>query len=212
MQKSEQINELSLALNKAQALMGGAVKDASNPFFKSRYADLPSVISACKEEMTKNGLAILQPVSSDEHGVYVETIITHQSGQWISSGPMKLLLTKQDMQALGSAISYARRYSLQSMLNIPAVDDDAESAMFRAETPAVGHPSAIVSHSSVDPEFARKIEEIVDLGKKAFNKSKSSFEGWLAVNFQTSDPMKLTEKQIEKAMGLLLDAIAAKES
>lgn len=210
MNKSEQINELSLALNKAQAMMGGAVKDASNPFFKSRYADLASVISACKDELTKNGLAVLQPVSSDEHGIYVETVITHSSGQWISSGQMKLLLSKQDMQGLGSAISYARRYSLQSMLNIPAVDDDAESAMFRGESLNIANSGANLSH--LDQELEGKIGEVVDLGKKAFKKSRSNFEGWLSLNFQTNDPSKLTDKQLEKAKGLLLDAIVAMES
>lgn len=207
MQKSEQINELALALNKAQGAMGGAVKDASNPFFKSKYADLASVISACKDELNKNGLTVLQPVSSDEHGIYVETLITHSSGQWISSGLMKLLLSKQDMQGLGSAISYARRYSLQSMLNIPAVDDDAESAMFRGETPAVGHPRETVSHSIETPE----LKELMELGKKAFSGSKSNFQAWLDMNFKTQDPYMLKTPQIEKAKGLLLDALAEKE-
>lgn len=208
MNKSEQINELSLALNKAQAMMGGAVKDASNPFFKSRYADLASVISACKDELTKNGLAVLQPVSSDEHGIYVETVITHSSGQWISSGQMKLLLSKQDMQGLGSAISYARRYSLQSMLNIPAVDDDAESAMFRGESLNIGHPSAKLGHSDAHPD----LPELIELGKKAFGGNKSHFTAWLDMNFKTQDPMMLKKPQIDKAKGLLLDAIAAKDS
>jgi hypothetical protein len=205
MEKSESIVELAIALNKAQAQMGGAVKDASNPYFKSKYADLPSVIIACKEELSKNGLSISQLVTSDEAGnSYVETVLMHLSGQWISS-KMRLYLSKTDMQGLGSAISYARRYSLQAILNIPAVDDDAESAVDRSTT---GHPSAKLSHSDAHPD----LPELMELGKKAFNGSKSNFLAWIEMNFKVSDPMALKSPQIEKAKSLLLDVIAQKES
>lgn len=137
MNQSESIIKLSAALVKAQAEMSGAVKDSANPFFKSKYADLQSVIKAIKEPFAKNGLAYTQfPITSDA-GIGVTTRLIHESGEWLECG-FFLPLTKLDPQAAGSAITYARRYALQAMAGIPAVDDDAEMAMGRKEKPVVG--------------------------------------------------------------------------
>lgn len=137
MSKSENINELAKALCKAQAEMGGAVKDARNPFFKSSYADLTSIIKAIKEPFANNGLSYTQfPITSEGgKGVGVKTTLMHTSGQWIEE-KFYLPLTKSDPQAGGSAITYARRYALQSMAGIPTADDDAESAMLRGKKPS----------------------------------------------------------------------------
>ena len=132
MNSSTETNELALALCLAQGQMGGAVKDSSNPFFKSSYADLTSVIKAIKQPFADNGLSYTQfPVSIDG-GVGVATRLMHVSGQWVES-EFVLPIVKQDPQAAGSAITYARRYALQSIAGIPTADDDAESAMLRSE-------------------------------------------------------------------------------
>lgn len=137
MNQSESIVKLSAALVKAQAEMSGAVKDSANPFFKSKYADLQSVIKAIKEPFAKYGLAYTQfPITSDS-GIGVTTRLVHESGEWLECG-FFLPLTKLDPQAAGSAITYARRYALQAMAGIPAVDDDAEMAMGRTQKPVVG--------------------------------------------------------------------------
>jgi hypothetical protein len=114
--------------------MGGAVKDAKNPFFKSSYADLTSVIKAIKEPFANNGLSYSQfPVTSEGGGgVGVVTVLLHSSGQWIES-EFYLPLAKKDPQGGGSAITYARRYALQAMAGIPTADDDAEAAMMRGK-------------------------------------------------------------------------------
>jgi len=130
MNQSESIVKLSAALVKAQAEMSGAVKDSANPFFKSSYADLNSVIKAIKEPFAKYGLAYTQFPITGDNGIGVTTRLIHESGEWIECG-FFLPLTKLDPQAAGSAITYARRYALQAMAGIPAVDDDAESAMGR---------------------------------------------------------------------------------
>lgn len=134
MNKSEQVDKLAAALCKAQAEMGGAVKDAKNPFFKSSYADLTSVIKAIKEPFANNGLSYSQfPVTSEGGGgVGVVTVLLHSSGQWIES-EFYLPLAKKDPQGGGSAITYARRYALQAMAGIPTADDDAEAAMMRGK-------------------------------------------------------------------------------
>ena len=134
MNKSESIDKLAAALCKAQAEMGGAVKDAKNPFFKSSYADLTSVIKAIKEPFANNGLSYSQlPVTSEGGGgVGVTTILMHSSGQWLES-EFYLPLAKKDPQGGGSAITYARRYALQAIAGIPTADDDAEAAMMRGK-------------------------------------------------------------------------------
>lgn len=127
MKKSESIVHISTALLEAQKTMGAAKKGATNPFFHSKYADLGSVMEACKEALNTNGITVLQPLGFTENGVFVETVLLHISGEWLSS-ELKLEVKEQhNPQAQGSAISYARRYGLQSMLFIPSEDDDAES-------------------------------------------------------------------------------------
>lgn len=130
MKTSETIDELAKALVKAQSQMGGAVADSNNPFFKSKYADLGSVVKAIKEPFCENGLSYVQFPCTSERGVGVTTRLIHVSGQWLEQ-EYTLPLTKQDPQAAGSAITYARRYALQAIAGIPTADDDGEAAMQR---------------------------------------------------------------------------------
>lgn len=134
LQTSSTIVKLATALNKAQRNIGSATKGSANPFFKSKYADLGSVMEACKEALNEQGISVLQPVVSDASGDYVETMLLHESGEYMASR-MKLLVAKPNMQELGSAVSYARRYGLQSMVFIPAADDDGEASMRRTPAP-----------------------------------------------------------------------------
>ena len=132
MKQSESITDLATALCLAQAEMGGAVKDSNNPFFKSSYADLTSVIKVIKQPFANHGLSFVQlPITSEGgRGVGVVTMLMHSSGQWIQSEYL-LPMDKVTPQGAGSAITYARRYALQSLCGIPAVDDDSEMAMHR---------------------------------------------------------------------------------
>jgi hypothetical protein len=109
--------------------MEGATKDATNPHFKSKYADLSSVREACKP-LSKHGIAILQPTRADGAAVTVTTLLIHDSGEWISED---LTLTAQQAtpQAVGSAITYGRRYGLAAMVGIAPEDDDGEAAEAR---------------------------------------------------------------------------------
>ena len=130
MEKSESIKELANALTKAQAEMSGAKKAAANPFFKSKYANLEEVIQCVKTPFADNGLSFMQFPISDDGFAGVETIILHESGEFISNSFM-LKCAKNDPQGMGSAITYARRYGLQSACGIPSEDDDGEKAMSR---------------------------------------------------------------------------------
>jgi len=126
MKTSENINEIATALGFAQAEMGAAMKDGTNPHFKSGFASLTSVILSVKEPFYSNGLSFVQPTIRVDGYVGCITRIMHTSGQWLE-GELTLPLTKQDPQAAGSAITYARRYSLMSMVGLPTADDDAQS-------------------------------------------------------------------------------------
>jgi hypothetical protein len=134
MNKSESIAKIAGALVKAQSEMGNAVKDSKNPFFKSSYADLNSIREASLPVLNKHGISVLQPTTVIEGRLYVETLLLHESGEFLS-GLYEVVVGKQnDPQALGSAISYSRRYSLQSMINIGAEDNDGEGATDRNKT------------------------------------------------------------------------------
>lgn len=128
MLKSDTINELAAALAKAQKVMGVAKKDSENPFFKSKYSDLASVVDAIKNPLADNGLSYVQATDIDEHGgVIVETTLMHSSGQWIESR-LRMTPTKPDPQGIGSCITYARRYGLQALVGVPSDDDDGNAA------------------------------------------------------------------------------------
>lgn len=120
---SPEIKEIAKALSLVQKEITGAKKDADNPFFKSKYADLESVWEACREQLTKNGLSIAQFVNGD----CLVTLLMHGSGQWIK-GEQKIYTKDNSPQAFGSAITYARRYGLAAIVGIVQVDDDANSA------------------------------------------------------------------------------------
>lgn len=126
MNQSEQINELSAALAKAQSQMEFARKDSSNPYFKSKYADLSSVWEACKRPLSDNGLSVIQACNFvDEMPEYIciETQLNHASGQWVR-GKLMMKPVKNDPQSIGSCLTYARRYSLAAMVGIAPDDDD----------------------------------------------------------------------------------------
>ena len=128
MNVSDSIKSISAALSKAQKEIGVAHKGANNPFFKSKYADLGAVMEACKDALNKNGICVLQPVTSEGLFTYVETVLLHETGEWISSIMRVSCKNPDNPQEMGSAVTYARRYSLQSIMFIPAEDDDGEKA------------------------------------------------------------------------------------
>lgn len=128
--KSETIGALAAALAKAQSEISGAVKDAANPFFKSKYADLESVWSACRKPLTDNGLSVVQTTRYTADTLMLITTLMHASGEWIA-GEMPVLMKDYSPQAQGSGLTYARRYALAALVGVYQTDDDAEAAMSR---------------------------------------------------------------------------------
>lgn len=119
---------IAAALAAAQMQMGKALKSANNPHFRTKYADLSSVMDACLPSLNAHGIAVIQPTSDDETGRYVETILIHgETGQELRCR-VPLIVQKNDMQGYGSAVTYARRYGLMSMAGIAPEDDDGNAA------------------------------------------------------------------------------------
>jgi hypothetical protein len=130
--QSESIGALAAALSKAQADITGALKDSSNPFFKSKYADLASCWDACRKQLAANNLAVIQTiyVHWDSGQTMLSTTLAHSSGEWIRSD-LPVLAKDLSPQAQGSGITYARRYALAAIVGLAQVDDDAEAAQGR---------------------------------------------------------------------------------
>jgi len=133
MEHSEKIDELGAALSKAQGILEAAKKDSNNPFFKSKYADLASVWESCRAALSSNGLSIVQSPEESDSGIAVVTMMLHSSGQWIRSR-YTMPVSKVDAQAVGSAITYARRYALSSIVGIAPEDDDGNGAAEKPPT------------------------------------------------------------------------------
>lgn len=130
---SPTIGSLAAALAKAQAQVQAASKDRTNPAFRSKYADLASVWDACREAITSNGLAIVQLAEDHEVGrVALRTILIHASGEFIQT-VVSAPLGKNDAQAVGSALTYLRRYSLSAMVGVAPDDDDGNAATGRSD-------------------------------------------------------------------------------
>lgn len=125
--RSDQIDQLGIALAKAQAEIEGAKKEGVNPHFRSKYADLGSVWEACRDALTKHGLSVVQIPGYDGNLVSVVTVLIHASGQYIS-GQLCMPLQKAGPQAVGSSITYARRYALMAFVGIAPEDDDGNAA------------------------------------------------------------------------------------
>ena len=119
---------ISKALLDAQKEMGNAVKDSKNPFFKSSYADLNSIREACMPALNKYGIVVLQPTAFIDGKNFIKTILLHESGESIESLTEIVYSKQNDAQSQGSGITYARRYGLQSFVNVGAEDDDGNSA------------------------------------------------------------------------------------
>jgi ERF superfamily len=122
------MKNIATALVKAQKAFGPALKTSSNPHFKSRYADLAACVEAVIESLNANGIMLMQRNIDCESGVTVETLFVHESGETMSSGPLHVPATKQDAQGYGSALTYARRYSLMAACGIAPEDDDGNAA------------------------------------------------------------------------------------
>jgi hypothetical protein len=122
---------VSTAFVKAQQQFGPALKTSTNPHFKSRYADLSACVEAVIDALNANGIALMQKMHPSEGGVAIETIFVHESGESMANGILHVPASRQDPQGYGSALTYARRYSLMTACGIAPEDDDGNMASKR---------------------------------------------------------------------------------
>lgn len=122
------MKQIAQAFVKAQKGFAPALKTANNPHFRSKYADLAACVEAVIDSLNANGIALLQQTHECADGVIVETVLLHESGEQITGGRLHVPAAKQDPQGYGSALTYARRYSLMATCGIAPEDDDGNAA------------------------------------------------------------------------------------
>lgn len=201
MNKSDDIKELATALAKAQGAMEAASKDKINPQFKSAYATLASVWDAIREPLSKNGLSVIQLPHTDEQGqTWVDTMLMHNSGQWIS-GSFKLKPTKDDPQGAGSAITYMKKYALAGM-GVAPDDDDGNLASRHdpAPPPYVTAPARPAQAATIDPTLAASTWKNEAIKTLQGFKSLSDLTAWEARNKEAIARLKAVSRPMHETI------------
>ena len=140
--------KIASAFVKAQKAFGPALKSSTNPHFRSRYADLSACVEAVIDALNANGIALMQKTYECKEGVMVETVFVHESGEVMESGMLHVPAVKHDAQGFGSALTYARRYSLMAACGIAPEDDDGNAASRKPEAKPTSKvdPSVMADH------------------------------------------------------------------
>lgn len=194
------MKNIATALVKAKRAFGPALKDKNNPAFRSKYADLGACIEAVDSALLENGIALIQETSEDLTGVTIETVLLHESGEMIRGGKLHVPAAKQDPQGYGSALTYARRYSLMATCGIAPEDDDGNAAaqamrqrghalpedeiaamlagIANAKTVADAKSATEAAHeiAAHDPAALARIDAAVKLKREAFVKARTKRE------------------------------------
>jgi hypothetical protein len=140
------MKQIATALVKAQKAFGPALKTATNPHFRSRYADLAACVEAVMDGLNNNGIAFVQQLTESDTGVIVETVFIHESGEMLNCGKLHVPAVKHDPQGYGSALTYARRYSLMAACGIAPEDDDGNAASRKVEKKSEVDESVMADH------------------------------------------------------------------
>lgn len=165
------MKNLFAALSKAQSEMGKARKDSTNPHFRSKYADLESCVDAVHGALAANGLAYVQRVHDADRAACVETIIMHESGEMFECGKVSVPVSKIDAQGYGSALTYARRYSLSAAFGLATEDDDGNAA---TKAKPQGRQNTVAPEPAFDADVALAdirnlpIEEAKDIARSVW--------------------------------------------
>lgn len=201
MKMSETITKIAPALLKAQKEIGGAKKGAVNPFFHSTYADLGSVMEACKEALNNAGILVLQPVA--ENSVY--TLLLHESGEWMQDGGTPIVAKESDNpQAMGSAVTYAKRYGLQAMVFIPSEDDDGNNAAKPTPVKSTPGSQAVMNRAPVSGDT-----KICSIHGVAMSKHKNAKGEWYSHRLEDGSWCndKPAESQAKQVASVLIDGV-----
>ena len=189
---------IAAAFVKAQRAFGPALKTSTNPHFRSKYADLSNCIEAVIEALNSNGIGLMQRTYESKDGVMVETVFVHESGEVMECGLLHVPAGKQDPQGYGSALTYARRYSLLAATGLAPEDDDGNSASRKTEIKSTVNENQIADLLAAMDEVTT-IKELQEAYKAAY-KATNGEQAW-----QTK---VITKKDAKKAA---LEATLSKE-
>jgi hypothetical protein len=189
---------IAAAFVKAQRAFGPALKTSTNPHFRSKYADLSNCIEAVIEALNTNGIGLMQRTYESKDGVMVETVFVHESGEVMECGLLHVPAGKQDPQGYGSALTYARRYSLLAATGLAPEDDDGNSASRKTEIKSTVNESQIADLLAAMDEVTT-IKELQQAYKDAYKATNGE---------QTWQTKVITKKDAKKAA---LEATLSKE-
>ncbi|MCR8939794.1 ERF family protein [Brevibacillus laterosporus] len=216
MHSSDSIKAIAEALSNFNSEVSKVSKDANNPFFKNNYATLDQIIDEVRPILQKNGLSILQLPGGDGEKIALRTLLIHQSGEWIESEPLSMKPVKNDPQSIGSAITYARRYSMSAFLSLNTGEDDDGNAATQK-----GAPNNIQKNKTQPSNNGNKaseaqikklntvISKLISLGG-----TREQICNWLMQKEDVGkfDSMKdLTSAQVSKAIQYVESSLAIKE-
>ena len=207
MRKSETIIELSKAFAKMQKELEQPFKNANNPFFKSKYVPLENVVDSITRASSKHGLSFTQFPSSDENGnVTVGTMVMHESGEWIEYDPICLKPVKNDPQAVGSAITYAKRYALSAIFGITSDnDDDGNEAMQlgKAASKTIQKKQVPTTNYKIPKEVVKAYKDGIQFVIDRTGKNDGSITRWFCENLRVAKIEDITMDKISLADELL---------
>ena len=178
------MKNIATALVKAQKAFGPALKTATNPHFRSRYADLSACVEAVVDALNDNGIYLLKKNYDCDNGVMVETVFVHESGEMLECGIVHFPAVKHDPQGYASALTYARRYSLMAACGIAPEDDDGNAG----SKPVKANQNAMQDHLTAIQD-AKSVEALQDAFKDAY-KAAGNDKEWLTAVTAAKDMMK----------------------
>lgn len=179
---------IAAAFVKAQRQFGPALKTSTNPHFRSKYADLSNCIEAVIDALNSNGIGLMQRTYECKDGVMVETIFVHESGEVMECGLLHVPVSKQDPQGYGSALTYARRYSLLAATGLAPEDDDGNSASRRTEIKSTVNENQIADLLAAMDEVTT-LKELQEAYKQAY-KATNGEQAWQAKVIAKKDAKK----------------------
>jgi hypothetical protein len=189
------MKEIAAALVKAQRAFGPALKTKTNPHLKAKYADLGDCIEAVIDGLNNNGIALMQQTHECESGILVETIFIHESGEVFSAGKLHVPAVKHDAQGYGSALTYARRYSLMAACGIAPEDDDGQATSKKTPKQLDGYPEYEAETLPAMREAALQGNETLVSAFQALPKSAHKAAFWQAQGPALKKAAKAADEQ-----------------
>jgi len=198
MKQSESVKNLAAALSKFQGQLGSASKSKANPFFKSKYADIAEIWETIKSPLAANGLSVVQLPATNVNGdPTLVTTLLHESGEYMSA-ETPLIITKKDPQAVGSAITYYRRYALAACLGVVQDDDDANATRSEKKPHELLHNQDNVEASDfIIPLGKSKGQKFADLGPEKCEQ----FLNWIEQQQNVNGPLLTTKIKLQEWLG-----------